>query len=368
MQAFSKDAVIDKGAKMNTILQFVLDHKWALIIGIVLGLALGLLFAWQIWPVEWSNATPGHLRSDFQRNYILWVADQYADDGDQALARARLGLEYWEEGAFVAAVDALLDDTQGGQEAIRLRALKILAETSTETPVEPAESGGGGVGGSLFKICGVGLLVVALVGAVAFLIMRIRTRQVAPEVGGVVDTRAAREYEPVEDVVWGVDGPPLVEFPTTYVLGDDHYDPSFSIELENGEFMGECGVGVSETVGVGKPNKITAIEVWLFDKSDIRTVTKVLMSDYAFNDEALKTKLAPKGEPVLAGKDKDIVLETKTLRVRAHVSEVEYGTGDLPSHSFFDKVTIELRVWVLPQQGGAQPAAEVDEYQMPPIA
>ena len=169
-------------------------------------------------------------------------------------------------------------------------------------------------------------------------------------------------------MVWGVDGPPLVEFPTTYVLGDDHYDPSFSIELENGEFMGECCVGVSETVGVGKPNKITALEVWLFDKSDIRTVTKVLMSDYAFNDEALKTKLAPKGEPVLAGKDKDIVLETKTLRVRAHVSEVEYGTGDLPAHSFFDKVTIELRVWVLPHQGGAQPVAEVDEYQMPPIA
>jgi hypothetical protein len=149
------------------------------------------------------------------------------------------------------------------------------------------------------------------------------------------------------------------------VLGDDHYDPSFSIELENGEFMGECGVGVSEVIGAGKPNQITALEVWLFDKSDIRTVTKVMMSDYAFNDEALRTKLAPKGEPVLAEQGQDIILETKTLRVRAHVAEVEYGMGDLPANSFFDKATIELAVWVLPEQGGDQPAADVDEY-VPP--
>ena len=346
------------------ILQSVLEHKLVLIIGIVLGLALGLLFAWQIWPVEWGNASPNHLRSDFQRNYILWVADQYASDGDQNLARTRLGLEFWEDGTFVEVVEKLAGE-HGGPEAVRLRALKILAETPAETPTEPTEADGGGLGGSLFKVCGVGLLVVALVAGIIF--MRTRSQQAAPKVAGP-SAGVTRESAPSEDVVWGVDGPPLIQFPTTYVAGDDHYDPSFSIELENGEFMGECGVGVSETIGVGKPNKVTAFEVWLFDKSDIRTVTKVLMSDYAFNDEALKTKLAPKGEPVLAGGEKDIVLETKTLRVRAHVTEAEYGTGDLPGNSFFDKVTIELRVWVLPEQEGAQSTADVDAHTMPPIA
>lgn len=350
---------------MGTIQQLVQQRTVlvALIGGIILGLVLGLVIGWGIWPVEWRNAAPGHLHPDFRDDYLLWVANQYAENNDQEWARAKLGVEYWEEGTFVEVVEQLAAQ-RGGQEAVRLRALKVLAETPSETAsTEPTQ--GGGLWDSVFKICGVGLLVVALVAVGVFLFMRIRARQVEPEdVGAGVGV--AKEYVPSEDVVWGPDGPPLIRFPTTYVSGDDHYDPSFSIELENGEFMGECGVGVSETIGVGTPNKVTAFEVWLFDKSDIRTVTKVLMSDYAFNDEALKTKLAPKGEPVLARQDEDIVLETKTLRVRAHVVEVEYGMADLPANSFFDKTTIELAVWVLPQQEGGQSTAGVDEYVMPP--
>ena len=323
------------------------------------------IIGWGIWPVEWENAAPSHLRSDFQSDYILWVANQYANNDDQEWARAKLGVEYWEEGAFVETLENLAGE-YGGAEAIRLRALKVLVETPSDVPAEPEPGGGDGLWSSVFTICGVALLVVALVAGVMYILKRTRAPKAAPEAVrrgiGVV-----RERVPAEDVAWGADGPPLVQFPTTYVVGDDHYDPSFSIELENGEFMGECGVGVSETIGVGTPNKVTAFEVWLFDKSDIRTVTKVLMSDYAFNDEALSTKLAPKGEPVLAGRGKDIVLETKTLRVRAHIAEVEYGLGDLPSNSFFEKLAVELIVWVLPEQGGEQPAADIDAFAMPPV-
>jgi len=90
-------------------------------------------------------------------------------------------------------------------------------------------------------------------------------------------------------------GPPVAQFMTTYVLGDDLYDDSFSIDAPDGSFLGECGIGISETIGVGDPKKVMAFEVWLFDKNDIRTVTKVLMSNHAFNDEALKSRLAAKG-------------------------------------------------------------------------
>jgi hypothetical protein len=158
---------------------------------------------------------------------------------------------------------------------------------------------------------------------------------------------------PAEEVSWGPEGPPLAQFVTTYALGDDHYDPSFSIELESGEFMGECGVGISETIGVGAPSKVTAFEAWLFDKNDIRTVTKVLMSDYAFNEDALRTKLAPKGEPVLVEVGRDVVLETKTLRVRARIVEANYGMGELPPNSFFERLTVDLASWVIPEQKSA---------------
>jgi hypothetical protein len=83
------------------------------------------------------------------------------------------------------------------------------------------------------------------------------------------------------------------------------------------------------------------------------------MSDYAFHDEALRTKLAPKGEPMLAEAGKDVILETKTLRVRARVTDAGYGVGNLPPNSFFEGLTLELATWVLPGQEGAQPLSDV---------
>jgi hypothetical protein len=213
-------------------------------------------------------------------------------------------------------------------------------------------------------VCGLLLLIVAAVlGVLLFLNRRQEGRY-----GTKVSAGAHPVERPVEGegISWGNAGPPLAQFVTTYTLGDDHYDPSFSIELESGEFMGECGVGISETIGVGEPNKVTAFEVWLFDKNDIRTVTKVLMSDYAFHDEALRTKLAPKGEPVEAEVGEDVLLETKRLIVRARVVEAEYGMGNLPADSFFERLTVELAAWVKPGEEEDTSAEGTEAPSVPP--
>jgi hypothetical protein len=138
---------------------------------------------------------------------------------------------------------------------------------------------------------------------------------------------------------------PLARFQSNYTYGLDTYDDSFSIENANGDFLGECGVGISESIGTDTPKNVTAFEVWLFDKNDIRTVTKVIMSDHAFFDEALKAKLAPKGEPVLARENEVIVLETASLIINAEIKDMEYGTGTLPPQSFFERFAIELSAW-----------------------
>lgn len=109
--------------------------------------------------------------------------------------------------------------------------------------------------------------------------------------------------------------------------------------------MGECGVGISETIGIGDPKKVTAFEVWLFDKNDIQTVTKVLMSSHAYNDVATLQRLEAKGEPILVEVGKQLVLETAALQLMAKVSDVEYGHGALPDSSYFDRVTLELAIW-----------------------
>lgn len=346
---------------MDAILQIVEQRKTlvALLGGALLGLLLGLAIGWWWWPVTWTNSTPANLRSDFQSDYVAWVAEQYASTGDVEWARNKLGMEYWKEGQLAETLRTLAEE-RSGQEAVRLRALAQALEvapgaTPAATPAAE-EARGGGALRSVALVCGAALLVLALVGLAVFLFSRLTGAREAAEVA-----ERARRRVPAEEVSWGVEGVPLAQFVTTYTLGDDHFDPSFSIELENGEFMGECGVGISETIGVGAPSKVTAFEVWLFDKNDIRTVTKVLMSEYAFGDEAMRAKLAPKGEPVLAQVGKDVVLKTKTLRVRARIVEAEYGMGDLPLNSFFERLTVELAAWEILGQEGSQPAREADD-------
>jgi hypothetical protein len=348
------------------VLEFFDQHRWAgLVLGLVVGIILGLVFANLFVDVKLVNTTPGSLRSDFREDYLLWVARNYESQSltDPEWARKKLlGSDY----ASAARSDTLQRDidqmstaleelaetcqsvetTQcSADDATRLRNLS--ADIKTITPATSPPS----LLGRVLPVCLVLFVVLVLVGGVFILYRWWRGRQEEQEVREAIAERT-RTVEPV--TAWGAEGAPLAQFPTTYALGDDHFDPSFSIELENGEFMGECGVGISETIGVGTPNKVTAFEVWLFDKSDIRTVTKVVMSDYAFGDEALRTKLAPKGEPVPAREGAEVVLETKTLRVKARIVDVQYGVGNLPQNSFFERLSIDLAAWV-------KPAAESDE-------
>ena len=128
-----------------------------------------------------------------------------------------------------------------------------------------------------------------------------------------------------------------------YTLGNDNYDTSYSLETPRGEFLGECGMGISETIGEGKPDKVTAFDLWLFDKADVRTVTQILMTEYAYNDQMLRTKLSSKGEAVLAERGKTIHLETQSLSISAQVVELIYATNpNYPPNSHFQKLIVEI--------------------------
>lgn len=309
----------------------------SVVLGVVVGLVLGLLYAWLVNPVEWTGAGPQHMAEADQARYIRNVADLFSYQGDQQKVLEALG--GW--GGDVAACN-LAATAVDPAEAARLNAVAQVVNGVgcagvAGAPVAVEE--GGGSGSTIWLLL---LLLVVLIAAIAFVLNR-RNALVSGD-------RVEQRYEDVPDALpmTGEDDvvtTPLARFQTTYTFGHDSYDDSFSIENVNGDFLGECGVGISESLGADSPKNVTALEVWLFDKNDIRTVTKVVMSDHAFFDEALKAKLAPKGEPVLAREDETIVLETASLIINAEIKDMQYGTGTQPPQSYFEQITLELSAW-----------------------
>ncbi len=140
---------------------------------------------------------------------------------------------------------------------------------------------------------------------------------------------------------------PLARFTTTYLHGNSAFDESFEIENANGEFLGEFGITVAEYIGADDPRNATAFEVWLFDKHDVKTSTKVVMSDHAFYDERLIAKLSLAGERILAQDGETVVVETSTFIINAQIAEMVYGTDtNYPPQSYFELFKMEIHVWI----------------------
>jgi hypothetical protein len=58
--------------------------------GLVLGVTLGLIFAWLIAPVQYHDTAPDRLRADLKEEYVLLICETYAADGDWAETQERL--------------------------------------------------------------------------------------------------------------------------------------------------------------------------------------------------------------------------------------------------------------------------------------
>lgn len=134
----------------------------------------------------------------------------------------------------------------------------------------------------------------------------------------------------------------LGSFEAEYTFGIDDYDCSFTISTPEGVFLGDCGVGASDVLPAIGPQHVDALEVWLFDKGDVSSVSKFLVSEYAYENPALNNRLSAKGELVLAEPGALLTLETRSLRITAQVLAVEYDTEVDPNRSYFRRVSVEI--------------------------
>lgn len=341
---------------MDKILEQLRNPKIAAAVGFVVGLIIGLVvLGWGLWPVQWTDAAPSHLRDDAKVDYLCMAIQSFGKD-----QRADLALQRWKElGPKAADVLIEVNSVNCAASQAELMAFQTVVKSpvvaqptsaaglpvttpGAAEPVKPDEQKAKGTSPILLIFAT--LAVIAIGGLLAYNLLFKGRRQV---VGGTPVSRAQEMSRAAERTDFQAEGQdqPVAQFMTTYMSGDDLYDDSFSIDSPSGEFLGECGVGISETIGVGDPKKVTAFEVWLFDKNDIQTITKVLMSTHAFNDPAINQRLASKGEPVLVEPGARVLLETATLTLEARVVDMGYGSGALPPESNFDRLTLELAVW-----------------------
>ena len=334
------------------------------IIGLIVGMVIGLIaLGWGVWPVKWTDAAPADLQIDYQRDYLCMVIDSYIRNQDDELLQLRwqgIGENAGEllntltptvcRFTSAAEIEAFKEIVDLQIAVPEITSEELIIEEGTDIGVVDAgeEAPGEVQTISILPLAILILLTLVVGGILVFLMIKRRkgnnggkvkaAKFMAPKNNAEGQSKRKGEKTVIKES-------PLAQFMTTYRQGDDLYDDSFSIDSVNGEFLGECGVGIAETIGVGDPKKVTALEVWLFDKNDIQTVTNVLMSEHANSDPALRQRLLSKGEPILIEPGMRFVMETASLQMEAHVIDMVYARGPLPENSYFSRLTLEVSVF-----------------------
>jgi hypothetical protein len=343
---------------METIKRYFANPIIAGSVGFVLGLIIGLVvLGWWLFPVQWTDASPADLYSEAKDTYLRTCIDAYGYNGNSAAAKScydSLGADapqvlqkivmspepqdknlvtaFANVALSPAAAAAVVQPGQVGTPAPG-QAEQPLAASATPAAAKAARPAWFGL------LCGGFIIVLFIVGALWLL-----TRFGILKLDKIFKPSASGKNQQ-ENVDYDTgDVPPISRNMASYQLGNDLFDEVYSIE-SNGDFMGEYGVAIADFTGVGGPKKVSAFEVWLFDKSNIPTTTKVLMSEQAFADNNRRQKLEAKGETLLAERDRPVVLETNSLRLAARIVDMSYGQG--ASGSYFERFVLELKVWQL---------------------
>ncbi|MBZ0286709.1 MAG: hypothetical protein K8I30_03775, partial [Anaerolineae bacterium] len=303
----------------------------ATIIALALGIIIGLIWAYAISPTIFYDSDPRTLDQSWQDEWVRLVADRYASASASGVTTSEFDASIIN---LLRAVDQPAAIAQNlGLTDPNFINLAQQAEPGASAP-QPSTVG------NIIPF----IVAPLLVGIVAVIFILIWGVLIYPNIVvpilkrlGIIKTqetdaatratmealRAARQAESVArestptTSEWGE---PVTRRMSVYIMGRGQFDDSFEIEDKNEMFLGECGATIAETIGTGEPEKVSAVEVWLFDKDDfVRTMTNVFASEHAFNDPAVRSKLETKGDIVLAKPGATVLLETNALRMQVRI-------------------------------------------------
>lgn len=306
-----------------------------LVLAFVAGVLLGWwALGWWLFPVKWTNAAPEHLHPTFQEDYLRMAIDSYQVNRNADLARMRFQALGSQGKALLDKV--LAQPTPQSPEAVEAFA-EVIGAAGQATPAAPSGGGGPMLSPTVllgFLVCALGVIGLVMAGIAFSFIRRRRQRQAEQK------ARERREAAFAEMAV-SEEEEALSHYLTSYEKGNDFFDESFSVELPTGEFLGEAGISLSETINTGQPKEVAAFEVWLFDKNDMQTVTKVLVLPNAPSE--LLSRVGTKGEVVEIQAGDVVEMETTNLRALVRIREMEEGTS--PNGRYFERLVVEFFVW-----------------------
>lgn len=291
------------------------------------------------------------------KDYLINVIRQYSATGDAETARRRYLLLEDEYGKEVAdnilnslVIDFENTDVMNDRGVSQLDIVNFYDKVVVKEDQQPSQKRETPTlkillttGCLLSFLSGIGLIVFPYLLRSGYL-RRGKTRVKPVLTGKKVLNQKPKELIETEDEPVPADL--LGEFNATYDVGNDLYFEKFTIE-EDRRRIGECAVQVEEA-GIKKDREqpagqVYALKIWLFDPTDARTDTKILMSRATFEDEGTKSRLELKGEPLLLQQGGEFSLETISLELSCKSLEVKYLEGGVPPQSYFKRVKLRLR-------------------------
>jgi len=219
---------------VNAIFKNLLQNsRVALILGVVLGLVLGLILGWGIWPVQWTDGTPEVLRADLQEDYLRMAIESFDRTGDVNTAASR-----WDNlGAAAGPTFIRVQAQPGNLNPVDVQEYGTVIQ-SLKGPISPAPGGEASSAASSTVLYASILVVVVLLAVGGLYLYRLLRKGPGTVTAVMQAAEASRAAEKTDFQSLGL-APPITQTMTTYVLGDDLYDESFSIDTGGGEFLGE---------------------------------------------------------------------------------------------------------------------------------
>jgi hypothetical protein len=138
----------------------------------------------------------------------------------------------------------------------------------------------------------------------------------------------------------------LVESTAVYQMGEPDYDEAFDITDPADGFMGQFGLQLIEPFGRERDQAV-ALQAWLWDTSDPDTQFRVLMSEGAYRDTALRSQHAAEHEVISVRPGSEFEMTTHDLVLKGRVEKVSYAEAEPPRGIFADlrvKMTVHRRV------------------------